>query len=82
MWLSAARQPPDLHVVVSTNRRSRRATYAAVCSKRATLLGNVDRANRKAEVRAELTKRLDVKPAGIRGGGDHRNTTPEYWIDG
>src|SRR5262249_31182685 len=33
-------------------------------------------------MRAELTKRLDVKPAGIRGGGDHRNTTPEYWIDG
>src|SRR5262249_13771048 len=32
----------------------------AVCSKRATLLGNVDRANRKAAVRAELTKRLDV----------------------
>src|SRR6516165_4501176 len=41
----------------------------AVCSKRATLLGNVDRANRKAAVRAELTKRLDVKPVGIRGGG-------------
>src|SRR6516164_3724543 len=44
----------------STNRRSRQATYRAVCSKRATLLGNVDRDNRKAEVRAELTKRLDV----------------------
>jgi hypothetical protein len=27
----------------------------------ATLLDNVDQANRKAEVRAELTKRLDVK---------------------
>src|SRR6516225_1263843 len=40
----------------------------AVCSKRATLLGNVDRANRKAAVRAELTKRLDVKSVGIRGG--------------
>ena len=53
----------------------------AVCSKRATLLGNVDRANRKAAVRAELTKRLDVKSVGIRGG-DHRNTTSEYWIDG
>ena len=39
----------------------------------------MDRANRKAEVRAELTKRLDVKPSGIRGGGDHRNTTPEYF---
>src|SRR5262249_18939823 len=53
----------------STNRRSRQATYRAVCSKRATLLGNVDRANRKAEVRAELTKRLDVKCPGIRARG-------------
>src|SRR5215471_2830948 len=33
----------------STNRRSRQATYAAVCSKQATLLGNVDRANRKPQ---------------------------------
>ena len=55
---------------------------SAMCSKRATLLGNVDRANRKPRCGRELTKRLDVKPAGIRGGGDHRNTTPEYWIDG
>ena len=39
----------------------------AVCSKRATLLGNVDRANRKAAVRAELTKRLDVKSVSGRG---------------
>src|SRR5262249_60892003 len=31
----------------STNRRSRWATYPAVCNKRATLLGNVDRADRK-----------------------------------
>jgi hypothetical protein len=33
----------------STNRRSRQATYPAVCCKRATLLGNVDRANRKPQ---------------------------------
>jgi len=31
----------------SANRQSRPATYRAVCSKRATLLGNVDRADRK-----------------------------------
>jgi hypothetical protein len=49
----------------STNRRSRQATYRAVCSKLATLLDNVDRANRKAEVRAELTKRLDSGPGDI-----------------
>src|SRR5262245_65793652 len=42
-------------------------TNPAVCSKRATLLGNVDRANRKAAVRAELTKRLDVKSVSGRG---------------
>src|SRR5262249_51808779 len=33
----------------STNRRNRQATYPAVCSERATLLGNVDRANRKPQ---------------------------------
>jgi hypothetical protein len=32
-------------------------------------LDNVDRANRKAEVRAELTKRLDVKRPDIRARG-------------
>jgi hypothetical protein len=35
----------------STNRRSRQATYPAVCSKRATLLGNVDRADRNLRCR-------------------------------
>src|SRR5262249_23306737 len=33
----------------STNRRNRQATYPAVCSKRATLLGNADRATRKPQ---------------------------------
>jgi hypothetical protein len=36
----------------------------------------------KAAVRAELIKRVDVKRLGIRGGGDVRNTTPEYWVGG
>ena len=53
----------------STNRRSRQSTYRAVCGKRATLLGNVDRADRKPRCGAELTKRQDVKPPGIRGRG-------------
>jgi hypothetical protein len=35
----------------STNRRSRRATCPAVCSKCATLLGNVDRADRNLRCR-------------------------------
>ena len=47
---SPARLPSDLHVIyASTNRRNRQATYPAVSSKRATLLGNVDRANRKPQ---------------------------------
>src|SRR3989442_12154592 len=64
----------------STNRRSRQSTYRAVCGKRATLLGNVDRADRKPRCGAELTKRQDVEPPGIRGaGGNNRNTAPEYF---
>jgi hypothetical protein len=43
----------------STNRRGRRATYPAVCGKRATLSGNADRANQKAAMRAEPNKRLE-----------------------
>jgi hypothetical protein len=61
---------PTMSCYASTNRRSGQPTYRAVCSKRATLLGNVHLANRKAEVRAELTKRLDVKRPGIRGRGE------------
>jgi len=60
---------PTYSCYASTNRRSRQATYRAVCSKLATLLDNADRANRKAEVRAELTKRLDVKRPDIRARG-------------
>src|SRR6266404_6915365 len=67
----------------STNRRSRQATYPAVCNKLATLLDNVDRANRKAEVRAELTKRLHVKRPDIRARGillKYRSRI--FWSDG
>jgi Helix-turn-helix domain len=53
----------------STNRRSKQATYRAVCGKRATLLANVDRADRKPRCEAELTKRYDVKRPGIRARG-------------
>src|SRR5258708_5785974 len=67
----------------STNRRSRQAAYRAVCSKLATLLDNVDRANRKAEVRAELTKRLDVKRSDIRARGTLlKYRSRIFWIDG
>jgi hypothetical protein len=50
----------------STNYRSRQPTSRAVCSKRVTLLGNVGRPNSAGE----LTKRQDVKRAGIRARGD------------
>jgi len=86
MWLGAnlARlRSVTTRCYASTNRRSRQATYPAVCSKRATLLDNVHLANRKAEVRAELTKRLDVKGSDVRARGHDRNTAPEiFWIDG
>ena len=39
----------------STNRRSRQATYPAVCSKRATLLGNVIARNRKPQCGRNFT---------------------------
>src|SRR5258708_39943990 len=57
----------------STNRRSRQATYRAVCGKRATLLANVDRADRKPRCEAELTKRQDVKRPGIRAWGQNHS---------
>src|SRR5262249_60845510 len=48
MWLGEVplAYRPALHAYASTNRRSRYPTYPAVCSKRATRLGNVDRPNR------------------------------------
>jgi hypothetical protein len=49
----------------ATNRRNRQATYPAVCSKRATLLGNVPSA-----------RMLSVEVFGP--GGHDRNTAPEY----
>ena len=42
-------------------------------------VGNVDRADRKPRCGAELTKRQDVKPPGIRGRENDRNTAPEYF---
>src|SRR5262249_5754486 len=42
---------PTYSCYASTNRRSREAAYAAGCSKRATQLGNVGRANRKPRCR-------------------------------
>jgi hypothetical protein len=48
-----------------------------VCGRRATLLGNVDRLDRKPRCGAELTKRQDVERPGIRGRGNNRNTAPE-----
>jgi hypothetical protein len=72
---------PTYSCYASTNRRSRQATYRAVCSKLATLLDNADRANRKAEVRAELTKRLDVKRPDIRARG-RKYRSRIFWIDG
>ena len=67
----------------SANRQSRPATYQAVCSKLTTPLDNVDRANRKAEVRAELTKRPDVKRPDIRARGTLlKYRSRIFWIDG
>jgi len=60
---------PTYGCYASTNRRSRQAAYRVVCSKLATLSDNVDRPKRKAEVRAELIKRLDVKCADSGPGG-------------
>jgi hypothetical protein len=59
VWLGLSRSRAALatRCYASTNRRTRQATYPAVCGKRATLLGNVDR----AAVRAELTKPPQVK---------------------
>src|SRR5215467_4321913 len=83
MWLRPARQPPDLHVVVSTNRRSRRATYAAVCSKRATLLGNADRANTKLRCGRNRPSgwTLSVQVFGP-GGTRSQYRSRIFWIDG
>jgi hypothetical protein len=58
----------------STNRRGRRATYPAVCGKRATLVGNVDRAIRSRSAGGT------EQTAGMLSGhlfGPGGNTTPE-----
>ena len=58
--VDSARQSSDLSAVM----------YRAVCGKRATLLANVDRADRKPRCETELTKRQDVKRPDIRGRGE------------
>jgi hypothetical protein len=37
---------------------------------------------KRAENRAEPSRRQGVEQPGIRSGGNHRNTATEYWIDG
>src|SRR5262245_724313 len=74
MWpryLSLDHRSATTRCYASANHQSRPATYRTVCSKLATPLDNVDRANRKAEVRAELAKRLDVKRPDIRAPGHY-----------
>ena len=55
------------------------SNLAGVCSKRATLLSNVDRANRKSRCGSELTKGLDVKRQVFAPGGHDRDAAPEYF---
>jgi hypothetical protein len=79
MWLGEvlARLSSDpTRCYASANRRSGQATYAAVCSKRATPLGNVQRANRKPPCGGNRpsgwmpsVQRLDVKLPDL-GHGD------------
>src|SRR5262249_38064151 len=67
----------------STNRRSRRATYPAVCSKRATLLGNVDRPDRKLRCGRNRPSgsMLSVRVFGP-GGTRSEYRSRIFWIDG
>src|SRR5437016_4026902 len=57
----------------STNRRGRRATYPAVCGKRATLPGNVDRAIRKPQCGRNRTNGWNVKWPAIRAWGQYHS---------
>src|SRR6516165_2531498 len=78
---SSTVRPPRCYA--STNRRSRRATYPAVCCKRATLLGNADRANR--ELRCGRNRpsgwTLSVQVFGP-GGTRSEYRSRIFWIDG
>jgi hypothetical protein len=65
----------------STNCRSNQATYPAICGKRATLRGDVDRADRKSRRRWNRPS-ASMLSGQVFGRGHDRNTTPEYWIDG
>jgi hypothetical protein len=76
---SCSLQSDPTRCYASTDRRSRQVTYSAVCSKRATPLGNVDRANRKPQCGRNLTKHWILSDQLFGPGG---NTTLEYWIDG
>ncbi len=68
--VSLARLPSDpTRCYASTNRRSRQATYPAVCSKRATLLGNVDRANGRLQRARNRTSGWNVKWPAVRAWG-------------
>jgi hypothetical protein len=59
---------------------ARRATYPAVCGKRATLSGNADRANRKPQCGRNRTNGWNVKWPSIRAWGQYHSR--RYWIDG
>jgi hypothetical protein len=71
---SCSLQSDPTRCYASTDRRSRQVTYSAVCSKRATPLGNVDRANRKPQCGRNLTKHWILSDQLFGPGGD---TTPE-----
>jgi len=49
--------------------RGRRATYPAVCGKRATLMGNVDRGNRRLQRARNGTSGWNVKWPAVRAWG-------------
>jgi len=59
----------------STNRRGRRATYPAVCGKRATLSGNADRAKQKSRSAGGTEQTAGMLSGHLFGPGG--NTTPE-----
>src|SRR5215472_2607452 len=55
------------------------ARHPAVCSKRATLLDNADRASRKPRCGLELNKRLNVKWPAIRAWGQYHSRILDRW---
>jgi hypothetical protein len=73
-------RPTVARSYASSNRRGRRATYPAVCSKWVTQLGNADRANRKSRCGRNRTNGWDVKWPPIRAWGQYHSRI--NWIDG